>query len=226
MVRREQPSGTARPVLTRERIVLAAVALIEREGADALSMRRVAAELDVAVMWLYNHVPNKGALLEGVAEHVVSSMELEDDPDEPWQERARALVRAFRKVVHDKPRCMTIVLTHQIGAPVGLRPAERALGLAAAAGFDGETAVRAMRALLAYALGVQMREAGLEKILGHLAETGAGDVGDLVDPDEFPHVTAYGPALVAVDAEADFEFGLDLLIGALDRLPRRPADKG
>ncbi|MFS2295254.1 TetR family transcriptional regulator [Actinomadura hallensis] len=225
MARRATPgTGVPRPVLTRERIVLAAVELIEREGADALSMRRVAAELGVAVMSLYNHVPNKSALLEGVAEHVVSGLELRDDPAEPWQERARALVRAFRKVARDRPRCMTIVLTHKIDTPVALRPAERALALAHAAGFDGETAVRIMRALLAYALGAQLREAGMSKMLGHLAETGAQSFARL-DPDEFPHVVAYGPALAAHDPEADFEFGLDLLIGALDRLPRRrPGD--
>ncbi|TDC59394.1 TetR/AcrR family transcriptional regulator [Actinomadura sp. GC306] len=217
--------GAVRPVLTRERIVLAAVALIERESAQALSMRRVAAELGVAVMSLYNHVPNKGALLEGVAEHVVSGLELHDDPAEQWQERARALVRSFRKVARDNPRCMTIVLTHKIDTPVALRPAERALALADAAGFDGETAVRIMRALLAYALGAQLREVGMSKMLGHLAGTGAQAFGRL-DPGEFPHVLANAGALAGIDAEADaeadFEFGLDLLIGALDRLPRRP----
>ncbi|TDC77773.1 TetR/AcrR family transcriptional regulator C-terminal domain-containing protein [Actinomadura sp. 7K507] len=215
----------ARPVLTRERIVLAAIGLIEREGADALSMRRVAADLDVAVMSLYNHVPNKGALLEGVAEHVVAGLELHDDPSEPWQERARALARAFRKVAHDHPRCMTIVLTHKIDTPVGLRPAERALALADAAGFDGETAVRIMRALLAYALGAQMREIGMVKMLDHLVETQA-ESWTTLDPDEFPHVIALGGELATHDPETDFEFGLDLLIGALDRLPRRSAGRG
>ncbi|XRQ05011.1 TetR/AcrR family transcriptional regulator [Actinomadura welshii] len=224
MARNATP-GTVRPVLTRDRIVLAAVGLIESEGADALSMRRVASELGVAVMSLYNHVPNKGALLEGVAEHVVSGLELNDDPSEPWQERARALVRAFRKVAHDNPRCMRIVLTHEIDSPAGLRPAERALALADAAGFDGETAVRIMRALLAYALGAQLREAGMSKMLGHLAETGA-ETWTRLDPDEFPHVIAAAPAMADIDAEADFEFGLDLLIGALDRLPRHRAGRG
>ncbi|MEU8119679.1 TetR/AcrR family transcriptional regulator C-terminal domain-containing protein [Spirillospora sp. NPDC049024] len=217
---RRVTSDTPRPGLTRARIVQAAVEMIEREGADALSMRRVAAELDVAVMSLYNHVPNKEALLEGVAEHVVAGLELPDDPSEPWQERARALVRAFRKVAHDNPRCMSIVLTHKVDTPVGLRPAERALALADAAGFDGATAVRIMRALIAYALGAQMREIGMAKMLGHLAENGA-ESWTRLDPEEFPHVLAYGPALADVDPETDFEFGLDLLIGALDALPRR-----
>lgn len=217
-------SDTPRPALTRDRIVQAAVALIEREGAEALSMRRVAAELDVAVMSLYNHVPNKTALLEGVAERVVEGLELGDDPGRSWQEGARALVRAFRKVAHDYPRCMTIVLTHKVDTAAGLRPMERALALADAAGFDAETAVRTMRALLAYAIGAQVREVGMEKMLGHLAETGA-ESWNRLDPEEFPHVIAYGSQLAAHDPESDFEFGLDLLIAALEALPRRPAGK-
>ncbi|MEV5823984.1 TetR/AcrR family transcriptional regulator C-terminal domain-containing protein [Spirillospora sp. NPDC052242] len=212
-----------RPALTRGRIVRAAIGLIEREGADALSMRRVAAELDVAVMSLYNHVPNKNALLEGVAEHVVSGMELQDDPSASWQDRARALVRAFRTVAHEYPRCMTVVLTRKFDTTIGLRPAERALALAEAAGFDGVTAVRITRALMAYALGTQMREIGFGKWLHHLDTSPAADFARL-DPDEFPHVIALGAELSRHDPEADFEFGLDLLIAALEALPRaRPA---
>ncbi|MFC6882716.1 MULTISPECIES: TetR/AcrR family transcriptional regulator [Actinomadura] len=212
-------AGAPRPALTRARIVAAAVALIEREGADALSMRRVASELGVAVMSLYNHVPNKSALLEGVAEHVVAGMDLGGDPAEPWQDRARALLRAFRKVAHDYPRCMTVVLTHKIDTPVGLRPAERALALAEAAGFDGETSVRIMRALLAYALGAQLREIGVVKMLDHVERDPAEALADL-DPAEFPHVTAAAPQLASHDPETDFEFGLDLFINALESLLR------
>ncbi|GAA3933482.1 TetR/AcrR family transcriptional regulator C-terminal domain-containing protein [Actinomadura viridis] len=216
---REPGPPEPRPVLTRARIVQAAVELIERHGAEALSMRGVAAELGVAVMSLYNHVPNKAALLEGVAEYVVAGMDFADDPAEHWTARARALVRSFRKVAHDYPRCMTIVLTHRIETPIAARPAERALALAGAAGFDGPTSVRIMRALLAYALGAQMREIGAVKMLDHLA--GAPETFARLDPREFPHVIALAPEMARHDPEVDFEFGLDLLIGALDALPRR-----
>ncbi|MFI0447267.1 TetR/AcrR family transcriptional regulator [Actinomadura sp. 6N118] len=212
----EAVPGAARPVLTRERIVRAAVELIERDGADALSMRGVAAELGVAVMSLYNHVPNKATLFEGVAEHVVAGIDLADDPDEPFTERARALVRAFRKVAHDYPRSMTVVFTHKIDTPVGLRPAERALALADAAGFDGETSVRIMRALMAYALGAQMREIGQAKALDY--QPAVAESLSRLDPDEFPHVIAFAPDLARHDPETDFEFGLDMLIYALDAL--------
>ncbi|GAA2894045.1 TetR/AcrR family transcriptional regulator C-terminal domain-containing protein [Streptosporangium fragile] len=208
-----------RAVLTRERIVHAAVGLIEREGVDALAMRAVATELGVAVMSLYNHVPNKAALLAGVAEYVMGGMELPDDPGEDWRVRARTLIRAFRKAAHDYPRSMTVVLTHRIDTSIGLRPAERALAIAESAGFDGEMAVRIMRALLAYALGAQMREVGTTKMLDHLHQDPSEAFAQL-DPVEFPHVIALAPELARHDPEADFEFGLDLLISALDGLPR------
>ncbi|MDL4775602.1 TetR/AcrR family transcriptional regulator [Actinomadura xylanilytica] len=218
---RTADSGRAgrRPALTRARIVHAAIGLIEREGADALSMRRVAGELGVAVMSLYNHVPNKDALLQGVAEHIVAGMDLDCSPDEPWTGRARALVRAFRKVAHDHPRCMNVVFTHRIGTSAGLRPAERALALAESAGFDGETSVRIMRALLAYALGAQLREIGAVRKFDRLPGDGAEEFARL-DPDEFPHVIALAPQLARHDPETDFEFGLDLLVNALESLPR------
>ncbi|POM27556.1 Tetracycline repressor protein class H [Actinomadura rubteroloni] len=215
-MQRRVTSATSRAVLTRDRIVRAAVGLIERDGEHALSMRAVAAELGVAVMSLYNHVPNKAALLSGVAEHVVAGMDLSFDAAEDWTDRARALARAFRAIAADYPRCMTIVLTQRIDSMVGLMPAERALALAAAAGFDEQTAVRVTRALMAYTLGTQLREAGMAKALGNRP-----DKFEDLDAERFPHVSASAAELARSEPDADFEFGLDLLLDAIDRLPRR-----
>jgi AcrR family transcriptional regulator len=201
-------------LLTRDRIVQAATDLIEREGSDALSMRRVAAELGAAVMSLYNHVPSKAALLDAVAERILSGMIAPAGPAMHWTERARSLVRSFRKVAHEYPRSVTLVLTRRVEAPAAMRPVEHALAIAAEAGFDGETSTRIMRALLAYAIGAQMREAGAAQMLGRPRRLG------LLDPAEFPHVIALQDHLLSHDPETDFEFGLDLLIAALDALPR------
>ncbi|HEY7484217.1 MAG TPA: TetR/AcrR family transcriptional regulator C-terminal domain-containing protein [Streptosporangiaceae bacterium] len=208
-----------RVLLNRDRIVRAATELIEREGADALSMRRVAAELDVAVMSLYNHVAGKAALLDAVAERILAGMIIPDDPELPWTERARSLVWAFRKVAHDYPRSVTLVLTRKVDAPSGIRPVEHALAIADDAGFDGETSVRIMRALLAYAIGAQLREVSAAKMLDYLPADRENPFG-LLDPAEFPHVVALQQALLSHDPETDFEFGLDLLISALEALPR------
>ncbi|MFC4913069.1 TetR/AcrR family transcriptional regulator [Actinomadura gamaensis] len=213
----EQAALPGRAPLSRDRIVRAAIELIEADGPEALSMRRVAAALDVAVMSLYNHVPNKKALLEGVAEHVANQIDLADDPSAPWADRARALLRAHRKMAHDFPRSLTVVLTHKVDTPAGLRPAERALAVAEAAGLDGPTSVRAMRAMLAYAVGTQMRELRVAETLAHLDVPQAESFARL-DPDEFPHVIALASELGENDPDADFEFGLDLLISALERI--------
>lgn len=219
-------------LLTKDRIVRAATDVIEREGADALSMRRVAAELGVAVMSLYNHVPSKAALLDAVAGRILGGMDVPADPAMHWTERARCLVRAFRKVAHDYPRSVTLVLTRKVDAPSGMRPVEHALAVAAAAGFDGETSVRIMRALLAYAVGAQLREAGAAKMLDYLPSTtagsgaGAGSRLGFLDPAEFPHVVALQDDLLRHDPETDFEFGLDLLITAIEGMSGNPRGRG
>src|SRR3954453_9698535 len=91
--------------LTRELIVRTSITLIERDGAKALSMRRIAAELGVGVMSLYNHVPNKDALLSAVAESVLAGLDVLDTdtdtdtgPGLDWKRSARALVAAFRAI--------------------------------------------------------------------------------------------------------------------------------
>ena len=209
---RKSPELVSRPVLTRERIVHAAVELIERKGADALSMRAVASELGVAVMSLYNHVPNKAALMEGVAEYVIAGVELVPAGSGDWRQEARELVRAFRDAAQQHPHAMRIVLTHSMDTTAASRLAERALALAGAAGFRGVTAVRILHALMAYAAGSHLQE----HLLGQLVHR-APAFGD-ADPTRFPHLVAAAPALLAQDPDADFEFGLDLLITGIAAL--------
>ncbi|REF00878.1 TetR/AcrR family transcriptional regulator [Thermomonospora umbrina] len=223
-------AAVARPPLGRDRIVRAAVRLVERDGARALSMRAVAAELGVAVMSLYNHIPNKAALLEGIAEFVMAGMDPHDGaappvPGEDWRCGARRLIRAFRRTAHDHPRCMALVLTNKVDFPAGLRAVERALTLCDAAGFDGAASVRAMRTLMAYALGAQLRETGAVRMLDYMPADPAAALAR-VDPVEFPHVVALAGELTRHDPEADFEFGLDLLLTSLNGLPRRGAAGG
>ena len=216
---RKSPELVLRPALTRERIVHAAVELIERKGPDALSMRAVAAELGVAVMSLYNHVPNKAALMEGVAEYVVAGLELIPAGTGDWRGEARDLVRAFRAAAQEHPHAMRIVLTHSIDTMAASRLAERALGLAGAAGFQGTTAVRIVHALMAYAVGSQLQEVWLGQLLDRVS-AGAAPALIGVDPARFPHLVDAAPALLAHDPDADFEFGLDLFIAAIDALLR------
>ncbi len=208
-----------KPPLSRDRIVASAVELLEREGEDALSMRRIAADLGYGVMSLYNHVPNKAALLDAIAEHVMGGLQFAADPQADWRDQARALVRTFREISRRYPRSVNVVIMRQLNSPAGLRPLELALATARAAGFDGVTAVRVMRTFVAYALGTVVNDARLDQM-----HAGAAPGADLytarLDPAEFPNTLALAGTLMQHDHEADFEFGLDLLIAAVAALPR------
>jgi AcrR family transcriptional regulator len=208
--------------LSRERIVTAAVDLIEREGAEAVSMRRIAAELGCGVMSLYNHVPSKAALLDAVAAHVISGIEFPVLPEASWQDQVRAQARAFRTIARTYPRCTLVVVSRPATSSTGLRPIENALGTLRGAGFGGRDAVLIMRAFVGFILGSLLREVG-----GLMT----GEDGDLlaagqhlpVDPEEFPQVTSLSAELTHRDPDADFEFGLDLLVHAIAALAPAPS---
>lgn len=212
----------ARGGLSRERIVRAAVAMIERDGVDSVSMRRLAAELGVATMSLYNHVPNKAALLDDIAEFILTDMQFAADPGADWREQTRALCRSFREIARRFPRSVLVVITRQPRSAVGLRPVEIALAATREAGFDGQVAVRLVRTFVSFVLGSLVNEVGV-------AEASGQDVPDLtahaaaLDQAGYHNVRDLLPVLTRHDHQADFEFGLELLIGAMEALAARVA---
>jgi AcrR family transcriptional regulator len=213
--------------LTRERIISAAVELIEREGVDAVSMRRIAAQLDSGVMSLYNYVPSKAALLEGVAEHVMSGIEYTFDPDASWEDQVRSQARAFWQALRAYPRCAMVTVSRPATSAAELRPMEHALTLLRSAGFGEEDAVRVVRVFTGYIVGSLLREVGVapglapQRPLVHDQAVLEADRPIGLDPSDFPLVTSMSAELMHRDHDADFEFGLNLLVHALSEL--RPA---
>ncbi|GAB3275994.1 TetR/AcrR family transcriptional regulator C-terminal domain-containing protein [Actinocorallia lasiicapitis] len=201
-------------MLTRDRIVRAAIDLIERDGVEGLSMRKVAAELDAAAMSLYHHVPNKAALLDAVVERIVTDIDFADDPAAPVRERARGMMRAFRKISHDHPRTVHLVITRTFESPATLRLFEHALEIALAAGYEALEATRIAGTFLSFAVGCLMRET---RYLSMVSEHGVNAVIDKfasVDPAQFPNITALVEAGFLIDLDAEFEYGLDLLLAS------------
>jgi len=214
---------TARGRLSPELIVATAVELIEADGESAASMRRISAELGVAAMSLYNHVPSKAALLDAVADWVSAQITVPAMPDADWDTRARALARAFRDVATRYPNCMLLAMSRAPMSMVGLAPLEYALEMAHEAGYDEAEAIRLVRAVTSYVIGSVVtsvtRRRAVEAAAAALA---AGDpVGPDMDPAHFPHLVALGPALFVLDLDNDFEFGLDLMLRSLRIHERR-----
>jgi AcrR family transcriptional regulator len=205
--------------LSRARIISAAVDLIEREGVEAVSMRRVAALLDCGVMSLYNHVPSKAALLDDVAERVVSGIEFTAMPCASWQEQVRAQARAFRAIARKYPRSTMLVVSRPTPSLTGLRPIENALATLREAGCGGNEAVLIVRAFIAFIMGSLLREVGVTPGLRDEAiDAGATVNASRLDPAEYPQVTSLAAELSRQDPDGDFEFGLDLLVHAIAAL--------
>ncbi|GAA4559931.1 TetR/AcrR family transcriptional regulator C-terminal domain-containing protein [Planotetraspora kaengkrachanensis] len=199
-------------MLSRGRIVDAAIDLIEREGADAVSMRGIAAGLGVGVMSLYNHVPNKAALLDAISETILSKIEFTDDPSAHWTDRVRVQARAFRQIAHHYPRSTMVVFSRQLHSSAGLLPVERALSTLRDAGFEGPEAVRMLRMFVAYIVGSLLREVGVTPTFAPVR--GDATVAE-IDPVLFPEVSSLAPLLTSCDHEEEFEFGLELLVQAM-----------
>src|ERR687893_1436892 len=95
--------------LSRRRVLEAAVRFADREGLGSLTMRRLGAELGVEAMSLYNHVPNKGALLDGMVEVLLGELDVPPE-DEGWERRIREAYRAFRRLAHEHPNVFPLLV--------------------------------------------------------------------------------------------------------------------
>ena len=198
--------------LTRERVLRAAIDLADREGVDAISMRRLGAELGVEAMSLYNHVPNKAALLDGIVETIVNDIDFPEDVSD-WQECVREMARAYRQVANSHPNLVPIVATRPFNTIGSLRPIEVAFKIFDAAGFSPQTAVYAFRALAALMTGYSIAENTSFYV------EGADDWGEaMVDmpEDAFPHLAKVAPHFAAIDQDAAFDFAIDVVLTGLE----------
>lgn len=213
--------------LTRPLILAAAVRLADREGLPALSMRRLGQELGVEGMALYKHFPSKDALLDGVVGTLLAAMTIPAVDPAPggWQAGARAIAHAYRRLAHDHPHLFPLVVARPLAAPEVLRPLEATLAILRAGGFDPETALRAFRTIASFVAGF-----ALDEIAGPATppSVGGGRPSPLaafadLPPAAFPRVTEAAPHAAHADADADFAFGLDvILVGLEARRPGRP----
>ena len=136
------PAANGSGKITRDAVLAAALEIIDRDGADALSMRRLARALGRDPMILYRHAPNKAALLDGVAETVLAQLHV-DSADPDWAGQLREVARRYRALALAHPHVVPLIVTRPLATPLGLRPAgtlrplEDILALLTRAGFSG-----------------------------------------------------------------------------------------
>jgi AcrR family transcriptional regulator len=213
-------AGTADGKITRELVLATALEIIDRDGADALSMRRLGAALDRDPMILYRHAPGKAALLDGVVETVLAQLSV-DPADPDWAAQLRAVARGYRALALAHPNVVPLLVTRPLATPLALRPRgtlrplEDVLALLTRAGFSGPDALHVYRALFGFLNGHLLNE--LQELVENPDET--DDLLRLglhrLPIGEFPLLRGLAHVLASYDGAAELERGLDILLTGL-----------
>jgi len=218
-----QPAAAtaARRPLTRARILQVALHLIDEQGLEALTMRKLAQELAVDPMSLYRHFENKDALLDGVAEVLWGEINLPGD-DSTWEALLRSFATSLRALAHVHPHAYALLVNRQVLSLAMLRLTDNLLEKLQQAGFEQKRAREIGCAVSSFAIGYGMVE--LSTRLPEQSEqpvetiTGIGRLTQVIYrlPRETPaHLVEVACVLTDCDMDAQFIFGLDLMLTSL-----------
>jgi AcrR family transcriptional regulator len=206
--------------ITRDAVLAAALEIIDRDGADALSMRRLARALGRDPMILYRHAPNKAALLDGVAEIILARLKV-DPADPDWAAQLRNVARDYRQLALAHPHVVPLLVTRPLATPLGLRPLgtlrplEDVLTLLTRVGFSRLDALHIYRALFGFLHGHVLNE--LQELIDNPDET--DDLLRLglyrLPIGEFPLIRSLASDLASYDGAVELERGLDILLTGL-----------
>lgn len=228
MARRVGRPRVGEEALTRGRILVAALSLVDEEGIEALSMRRLAKELGVDPMAIYHHLPNKRALLSALVGQVFSGMRV-PEPGETgrpgdWRGRVRAWACAFRVVARAHPRLVPHLASYpEAAAEATLESTEELYAAFEAAGLTPRQIVGAVGVIVAYLNGFALAEAS--GALGDPDEQ--REMLELLDARPQGELPAMRRTLGTLTGEAlgtDFEFGLEVVLAGLEATAGRRAE--
>jgi AcrR family transcriptional regulator len=210
--------------LDRDAVLAAALAVVDRDGLGALSMRTLGARLGVEAMSLYKHVPSKGAILEGLVAAALAEVDWTQGRGLGWRCRVERLALALRDVGRRHPDVFRLLTEAPPLGAAHLAPMEALLETLVDAGFARATAVSVMWTIVSYVLGAVTSELAQTTASEHRAPSGTTAAGLAA----FPQVQAAAELLAACDFEAEYLAGLRrVLDGAAGELgappPRRVA---
>jgi AcrR family transcriptional regulator len=206
--------------LSKQRVVLEAVRLADREGVAGLSMRRLAGALGAGAMSLYHYVASKEDLLDAMIDVVFEEIELPPEGTD-WQSAIRRRAVSARQVLARHPWANGLMESRTSPGPANLRHHEAVTACLRRANFPVLMATHANWLLDSYVYGFALQEASLPfNTAGELADMAEDVFLPQLPLDEFPYLIESAAALVAVgyDPAEEFIFGLDLILAALESL--------
>ena len=219
---RTERSALVRAPLSRERVMIEAVALADENGIGALTMRRLADRLLVEPMSLYHHVANKDEILDGMVDVVFREIDL-PSPEPDWKTAMRERAASARAALRRHPWAVGRMESRLNPGPATLRHHDAVIGCLRGAGFTVALAAHAFSAIDSYLYGFAVQELNLPF---HTPEETAAMAASFLDQfpaDQFPHLAELTTEHVlqpGYDYGDEFDFGLDLILDGLERARR------
>lgn len=215
--RRERP---AKPALTRAGIIAAGLAILESEGIDKVTMRRIAAALDTGAASLYVYISNTADLHAQLLDELLADVRPPEEGD--WRTRLMDLLEGFSGVLFAHPEIARMSMSTQTSGPNYLRLVDAILGLLREGGVSDEQAAWGVDCLLAYPTFIAAEQGSRTKA----QRATKPDLADLAtnissaDPDVLPNVAAVGLEIVSGSPEERRRWGIAALITGIEQTPR------
>jgi TetR/AcrR family transcriptional regulator, tetracycline repressor protein len=214
--------------LTRERILSTALKMVDEHGVEALSMRRLAAELGVDPMAIYHHLPNKQAVISGAIEMVFGEMKLPPTKGLSWQDKIRVVARAYSQLVRAHPNLVIYmtasmeVIANNVMSAYGtlLDDNEILFSALTEAGLPPKLVVQANDLIADYLNGFALGER--TGVLGQPGER--REIFETLDrqpSEKFPAMRAVFNQLSRDDVFSDMEVGIDFIIAGVEAVAKR-----
>jgi AcrR family transcriptional regulator len=213
-VRRRAPRNTLNP----DRILDAAIDLLDRDGAEAFTMRALAEKLGVATMAVYSHFSCKDEISDAVAQRLLDTVELpRGESGDPLRELRDVCLGVYR-LFSEHPSALQLLTSRPLRGDDAIAVIDRMLALLRRAGLSGQEAVRGHVALMQYTVGSALWSIRRARAL---CEEGVRERAraklDALPPERYPSLVALTPELLCAqdDGGAQYEWGLDQLLRGL-----------
>lgn len=207
--------------LSRDRILTAALALADSDGLSALSMRKVAARLDVEAMSLYNHIGNKADIVAGITDMVAGEIDL-PTPDFDWKGQMKRRSQSAHRVLTRHPWAAAQFQQPRTPGPLMMSYIDATLGCLIAVGFTPAQSDHARNTIDNHVYGFTLQTLARPTRTRELARQAKKDLKS-ISKDQFPSLYRRTEDLAAATSPDvdDFDFGLDLILDGLDAMTRR-----
>lgn len=192
------------------------MALVDREGLEALSTRRLGDELGCEAMSIYHHFPSKAYLMDALVDMMLTEARVELLPEWSWLERLRRTAHGFRAMALKHPKFFSYFAVHRLNTPSGVAYIDGIVGILRAAGFPDRDAATYFRTIGYYLTG-----AALDETAGYAKGPSAAEpVSEATIAAEFKNLAAAAPSFRPANFQATFETGLEMLLAEIERAHR------